>query len=160
MLWAVENGITTGATSTTFDPSGLCTRAQVVTFLWRAAGQPDPQETQCPFTDVNPNAYYYKAVLWALEEGITTGMTRTEFAPNEACTRGQVVTFLWRAEGKPDAPAANPFADVSPTSYYARAVSWAVDQGVTNGISQTSFAPGDACTRAQIVTFLYRDLAE
>ena len=157
VLWAVENGITTGTTGTTFSPNGICTRAQAVTFLWRAAGSPEPKSTSCAFTDVDPDSYYYKAVLWAVEEGITTGVTETTFAPNEQCTRAQIVTFLWRFAGKPTADTSK-FADVKTDAYYYEAVAWAVEEGITTGIHDTAFAPDCFCTRAQIVTFLFRRL--
>ncbi len=155
--WAVENGITTGATATTFNPNGSCTRGQIVTFLWRAAGKPEPTLRENPFTDVEEDDFYYKAVLWAVEEGITTGATATTFNPNGSCTRAQVVTFMWRTMGEP-APETveNPFEDVSADKYYRDAVLWAVENGITNGMSATKFAPNSTCTRAQIVTFLYR----
>ena len=132
----------------------------MVTFLWRAAGSPEPTSGANPFVDVKSDAYYYKAVLWVVENGITTGTSADKFSPNSACTRAQVVTFLWRAEGKP-APVstANPFKDVNPSEYYGQAVLWAVENGVTTGTSADRFSPASTCTRAQIVTFLYRDMA-
>ena len=157
VLWAVENGITTGTSGTTFSPNGICTRAQAVTFLWRVAGSPEPKSSSCAFTDVDPDSYYYKAVLWAVEEGITTGVTETTFAPNEQCTRAQIVTFLWRFAGKPTADTSK-FADVKTDAYYYEAVAWAVEEGITTGIHDAAFAPDCFCTRAQIVTFLFRRL--
>ncbi len=161
VLWAYENGITAGATATTFNPDGNCTRAQVVTFLWRAAGKPEPTTTNNPFTDVDSDDYFYKAVLWAVEEGVTAGATATTFNPKGACNRAQVVTFMYRAAGSPAVSGAdNPFADVPADKYYHDAVLWAVENGITSGISATKFAPNNTCTRAQIVTFLYRGYAE
>lgn len=157
VLWAVANGITTGTSKTAFSPDNPCTRGQVVTFLWRAAGSPQPEQIDNPFTDVPENQYYYKAVLWAVENSITTGTTKTTFGPDQSCTRGQVVTFLWRAAGRP-APqkAENPFGDVPTGQYYYDAVLWAVEEGITTGTSKTAFSPDKPCTRGQIVTFIYR----
>ena len=155
--WAVANNVTNGTSETTFSPNVGCTRAQVVTFLWRAAGQPEPTEGTNPFTDVKEGTYYYKAVLWAVEKGITNGTSETTFDPDETCTRGQIVTFLWRREGKPAPTGANnPFADVKPSAYFGSAVLWAVETGITNGTSETTFEPNEGCTRAQVVTFLWR----
>ncbi len=159
VLWAVSQGVTSGVSATRFAPNDPCTRAQVVTFLWRAAGEPQPTSTKNPFTDVNTSAYYYKAVLWAVENGITTGMSATSFGPNNPCTRGQVVTFLYRAAGGSGAyDGENPFQDVKSTDFYYNAVLWAVDYGITTGMTATTFAPGSTCTRGQVVTFLYRFL--
>ena len=155
--WAVANNVTNGTSETTFSPNVGCTRVQVVTFLWRAAGQPEPTERTNPFTDVKEGTYYYKAVLWAVEKGITNGTSETTFDPDETCTRGQIVTFLWRREGMPAPTGANnPFADVKPSAYFGSAVLWAVEKGITNGTSETTFEPNEDCTRAQIVTFLWR----
>lgn len=156
IAWAVKNAITEGVNDTIFAPGASCTRAQMVTFLWRANGSPEPTVTELPFTDVAVDAYYAKAVLWAVENGITTGTSDTAFDPDGVVTRAEAVTFLWRATGNPAADG-KLFADVESTKYYAEAVRWAVANGVTKGVSNTSFAPGSACTRAQIVTFLYRD---
>ena len=153
--WAVEKGVTEGTSATTFSPDAACTRAQIVTFLYRAAGSPAVKSTVNPFTDVTASDYYYNAVLWAVENGITTGTSETTFSPNESCTRAQCVTFLYRAVGSA-ATAKAIFTDVSADAYYAPAVDWAVEKGVTTGTSATTFSPDDACTRAQIVTFLYR----
>ncbi len=156
-LWAVANDITTGTSKTTFSPEEACTRGQIVTFLWRAAGYPEPEATTMPFTDVKNSAYYRKAVLWAVENGITTGTSETTFSPNDPCTRGQIATFLWRANGKPALKSANmPFNDVAKKDFYYTAVLWAVENKITSGTSKTTFAPQDSCTRGQIVTFLYR----
>ena len=156
VLWAVENNITTGTEPTAFSPAKSCSRAQIVTFLWRAAGSPAPVSAQMPFTDVPADSYYYDAVLWAMEKGITKGMTDTTFEPSATCTRGQIVTFLWRAKGGEAAEGENPFADVSADAYYTQAVLWAVKNNITTGKEATLFAPADPCSRAQIVTFLYR----
>lgn len=159
--WAVEKGITTGMTATTFAPYDTCTRAQAVTFLWRAAGKPEVSaETAVAFTDVDTNAYYYKAVLWAVENGITNGMSETSFAPEATCTRSQIVTFLYRMQKSPETTAENPFTDVAADATYANAVLWAVENGITKGATDTTFDPAGYCTRGQIVTFLYRALAE
>ena len=154
--WAVENGITKGTDDTHFSPDGICTRAQAVTFLWRAAGSPEPKTNTMPFTDVNAGSYYYDAVLWAVENGITKGTSDTTFSPNMTCSRAQIVTFLWRSEKSPAAGTANPFADVKSTAYYAGAVLWAVENDITKGTTNTTFSPDADCTRAQIVTFLWR----
>lgn len=156
VLWAVANGITSGVDATHFDPNGTCTRAHAVTFLWRAAGQPEPKTTQMPFKDVKAGSYYEKAVLWAVENKITNGTSTTTFSPDENCTRAQIVTFLWRSEGEPYASDSNnPFTDIA-SDYYMDAVFWAVKEGITNGTTPTTFSPNDRCTRAQIVTFIYR----
>ena len=152
--WAVKNGITTGVGNDLFAPEQPCTRAQIVTFLWRAAGSPEPK-TASSFTDVPANAYYAKAVAWAVENGITNGMTATMFAPDATCTRGQSVTFLHRAL-KGSASGSTNFTDVASDAFYADAVNWAVANNVTNGTSNTTFSPNADCTRAEIVTFLYR----
>lgn len=152
--WAVDKGITNGLSDTMFGPYESCTRAQIVTFLWRAAGSPEPK-TASSFTDVPANAYYAKAVAWAVENGITNGMTETTFAPNATCTRGQSVTFLYRALKGTASGSAN-FTDVKSDAFYADAINWAVANNVTNGTSNTTFSPNADCTRAEIVTFLYR----
>ena len=152
--WAVDKGITNGLSDTMFGPYESCTRAQIVTFLWRAAGSPEPK-TASSFTDVPANAYYAKAVAWAVENGITNGMTETTFAPDATCTRGQSVTFLYRALKGTASGSAN-FTDVKSDAFYADAINWAVANNVTNGTSNTTFSPNADCTRAEIVTFLYR----
>ena len=154
--WAVENGITKGTDDTHFSPDGICTRAQAVTFLWRTAGSPASKTSTMPFTDVPAGSYYYDAVLWAVENGITKGTSDTTFSPNMTCTRAQIVAFLWRSEKSPAAGTANPFADVKSTAYYADAVLWAVKENITKGTTSTTFSPNADCTRAQIVTFLWR----
>ncbi len=157
VAWAVENGVTSGTSATTFSPNNACTRAQIVTFLWRAAGSPEPEATVNPFTDVSTSAYYYDAVLWAVDRGITNGTSATTFSPDATVTRGQTVTFLWRYAGSPTTGTGS-FTDVAADAYYATAVAWAAAEGVTSGTSATTFSPDAACTRAQIVTFLYRYL--
>ena len=160
VLWAVNHTpqITKGTSDTTFSPNATCTRGQVVTFLWRAMGEPEPTSTANKFSDVATSDYFYKAVLWAVEKGITLGTSDTTFSPNDPCTRAHVVTFLWRAEGQPSASGANPFADVASGQYYYSAVLWAVSKNITQGTSAATFSPDNPCTRAQIVTFLYRDM--
>ncbi len=153
--WALRNGYANGMSATRFGVDSPCTRAQVVTFLWRVAGSPETEGNN-PYRDVKPTAYYYEAVLWASQNGITAGKTAKTFAPAETCTRAQVVTFLWRMAEKPEAGTENPFRDIRETAYYHDAVLWAVHQGITAGKTKTSFAPDEDCTRAQIVTFLYR----
>lgn len=158
--WAVNNKITNGTSSTTFSPYKNCNRAEIVTFLWRAAGSPEPTVTRNPFTDVNSvrDASYYKAILWASQKGITAGSTATTFSPYQECTRSQIVTFLYRYAGKPSGNYTNPFKDVSSVneaSYY-NAILWAVGKGITQGTSTTTFSPYASCTRGEAVTFLYR----
>lgn len=158
--WAVDRGITVGASAMKFDPNGICTRAQAVTFLWRALGKPAAKNTAMPFTDVAADAYYADAVLWAVENKIVLGVSETKFDPDGICTRAQIVTLLWRAAESPAAGSANPFADVAADAYYADAVLWAVGKEITIGTSGTTFSPNRICTRAEIVTFLYRTLAK
>lgn len=156
--WAITHDpfITDGTSESTFSPAAACTRAQVVTFLWRAENKPKPTITACPFTDVKEGAYYYDAVMWAVEKGITDGTGKTTFSPNEKVTRGQFVTFLARCAGKDTAAAGTPFTDVPASAYYAGPVAWAYQAGITDGKTETTFGPKDTCTRAQVVTFLYR----
>ena len=156
VLWAVEEEITNGMDVGIFAPDTTCTRGQIVTFLWRAAGKPTPSTKKNPFTDVKAGAYYYDAVLWAVEMGITNGMDATHFSPDATCTRGQVVTFLWRAGDEPIAGGTNSFQDVKSNAYYYKAVIWAVENQITNGMDVGIFAPDATCTRGQIVTFLFR----
>ncbi len=158
--WAVDKAVTSGKTVTTFAPNESCTRAQAVTFLWRAAGSPEPTASEMTFTDVKAGSYYYKAVLWAVENKITSGMSDTLFAPDATCSRSQIVTFLYRMQNSPESKAENPFTDVKADAYYANAVLWAVENGVTTGASATTFDPAGDCTRGQIVTFLYRCLSK
>ena len=158
--WAVDRGITVGASAMKFDPNGICTRAQAVTFLWRALGKPAAKNTAMPFTDVAADAYYADAVLWAVENKIVLGVSETKFDPDGICTRAQIVTLLWRAAESPTADSANPFTDVAADAYYTDAVLWAVGKEITIGTSGTTFSPNRICTRAEIVTFLYRTLAK
>ena len=159
IMWAYKSKITTGVTDTTFAPKDSCTRAQIVTFLYRAAGSPEVSESVTnPFTDVSKDSVYYNAIMWAVEKGITTGVTKTTFEPGSPCTRAQIVTFLYREAGSPELAkdAANPFSDVSDSSVYYNAILWAVEKGITTGVTETTFVPNDTCTRAQAVTFLFR----
>ena len=154
--WAAENGIASGTSRYTFSPNAVCTRAQTLTFLWRAAGSPLPRYRVCPFTDVKPTDYYYNAVLWAVEQGITTGLNATTFGPDVTVDRGQVATFLYRVASASAPATFNPFTDVKSTAYNYNAILWAYDNRITTGTSDTTFSPDAYCTRAQIVTFLYR----
>ena len=156
VIWAVKKDITSGTSATTFDPDGNCTRAQAVTFLWRAAGSPEPKSAAMPFTDVPAGSYFEKAVLWAVENGITKGTSDTTFTPDASCTRAQIVTFLWRANGSHAVSGNSAFSDVAADAYYAAAVAWAEKNGVTGGIGGGLFGSDNNCTRAQIVTFIYR----
>lgn len=156
--WAVEKGITKGTSDSTFTPDGVCTRAQAVTFLWRAAGSPAAKASSLPFADVKAGSYYDDAVRWAVENGVTVGTSATTFSPNATCSRAQIVTFLWRAQKSPAAGSANPFDDVAGSAYYADAVQWAVQKDITKGTGATAFSPDANCIRAQIVTFLYRSM--
>lgn len=156
VVWAVKKDITSGTSATTFNPDGSCTRAQAVTFLWRAAGSPEPKSAAMPFTDVPAGSYFEKAVLWAVENGVTKGTSDTTFGPDASCTRAQIVTFLWRAGGSPAVSGNSAFSDVASDAYYAAAVAWAEKNGVTGGIGGGLFGSDNTCTRAQIVTFLHR----
>ena len=158
VIWAVDKGITTGTSATTFNPNGICTRAQAVTFLWRAAGSPAAKTKVMPFADVKAGSYYYDAVLWAVEQGITKGTSDTMFSPDATCTRAQIVTFLWRAGGSPAVSGNSAFTDVASDAYYAAAVTWAEKNDVTGGIGGGLFGSNNNCTRAQIVTFIYRSV--
>lgn len=161
VLWAIGKNITVGVDETNFAPFAQASRGQMVTFLWKAAGKPEPVTTECPFTDISPDAYYYKAVLWACENGITAGKAADSFAPDDSVTRGQAVTFLWKvnssviADMQEEGSASVPFTDISPDAYYYRAILWAYGNGITAGTSPTTFSPDELCTRGQIVTFLY-----
>ena len=161
VMWAVENGIASGIKAHKFYPDEDCTRGQIVTFLWRAAGSPEPAATETPFNDVLQNSYYYKAILWAMENGIASGTGRGTFSPEDSCTRGQALLFLWRANGSP-APQStdNPFKDLDENTYYYSAVLWAAEQGISSGVGRGKFAADDACTRGQAVAFLYRAFEE
>ena len=158
VLWALENGITTGVTATEFRPGTTCTRGQVVTFLWRAKGCPEPKTKTNPFTDVSSTSAFYKAILWAYENDITSGTTATTFNPGGTCTGGHVVTFLWRADGKPSASGSSAIASANPGKYFTDAVAWADSAGLLSGAGGT-FSPSAQSPRANIVTYLYRDLA-
>lgn len=153
--WAVEKGLTSGTGPSSFSPNAPCTRGQIVTFLWNASGQPEPRRTGSAFVDVGSSDYFYKAVLWAAEEGIASGTDATHFTPDRACSRGEAVTFLWRWDGCASGTASY-FNDVSRLSYYKSAVDWAVAKGITSGTGNDGFSPNGPCTRGQIVTFLYR----
>ena len=156
--WAVARKITSGIGNNLFAPDRSCTRAQIVTFLWRAAGSPEPQALSSAFADVPASAYYSKAIRWAAEQGITNGIDSTHFSPDATCTRAQIVTFLWRSMGQPHSTGnvSTAFTDVDQSAYYASAAAWAVEQGVTYGTTAQTFSPGKQCSRAQAVTFLYR----
>ncbi len=156
VLWAVDQNITKGVGDGKFAPLKTCTRAEAVTFLWRAMGEPTPTSTSCKFTDVEKNAYYYTAVLWAVEENITTGTSATTFAPNMTLTREQFVTLLWRTAGEPNVTAKVTFTDVASGVYYEKAVQWAVEEKITEGVGNNMFGPRRDCTRSQIVTLLMR----
>ena len=153
----MDKGITTGTSATTFSPDATCTRAQIVTFLWRAAGSPEPK-AMSTFVDVSADAYYAKAVAWAVENGITGGTGDGKFSPDATCTRAQAVTFLWRANGSPAVSGNAAFRDVAANAYYAAAVAWAEKNGITGGIGGGLFGSNNNCTRAQIVTFLYSSM--
>ena len=160
VIWAVDKGITTGTDATHCSPDGICTRAQAVTFLWRAAGSPAAKSAVMPFADVKAGSYYETAVLWAVENGITKGTSDTMFSPDATCSRAQIVTFLWRANGSPAVSGNSAFTDVAADAYYAAAVTWAEKNSVTGGIGGGLFGSNNNCTRAQIVTFIWRALAE
>ena len=159
VLWAHENGISNGMDDTHFIPTGMCNRAQIVTFLWRAMGKPAPTTTVNPFVDVIERDFFYDAVLWAHENGITNGVDATHFNPTGECNRAQAVTFLWRAVGEPESTADVDFTDVQPGQFYSAAVAWAFEKGITNGMGDGTFGVLESCNRAQVVTFLYRALA-
>ena len=159
VVWAVDKGITNGMDATHFAPDGTCTRAQIVTFLWRSCGSPKPASGLNPFSDVAPGQWYTDAVLWAMEKGITTGTSDNTFSPDAGCTRGQVATFLWRSQGLPASGGSNIFTDIGAGAYYYDAVLWAVANNITNGMGDGTFAPDATCTRGQIVTFLFRAMA-
>ena len=157
VLWAVKNQVTNGTSPSTFAPRETCTRGQIVTFLWRAAGCPEPKSTSNPFRDVHSGNYFYKAVLWAVEKGITTGTSNTSFSPKNTCTRAEAATFIWRALGsRIDMETIHPFGDVPRGSYYETAVLWLTDFGIVGGTGNGNFSPKKTCTRAEVVTMLYR----
>lgn len=157
VAWAVGEGVTNGITETAFGPDEICTRGQIITFLWRASGSPDPIGTIRYFGDVDSDAYYYKACQWAHERGMADDAS---FAPEEPCTRAMAVEFIWRQAGSPIVRGSSDFSDVTARASYAKAVAWAVGKGITNGITETTFGPDETCTRGQIVTFLFRYLGE
>ena len=157
--WAWKNGITAGTSETTFSPYMGATRGQIMTYLWAAAGCPEPSGTDNPFTDVAEGAYYYKPVLWAVEKGITAGTSATTFSPDQTVTRGQAMTFLYGAAGRPEG-GSEPFTDVNEGDYFAAPVAWAYSNGITVGTSETLFSPNEVCQRCQIVQFLYLHFAE
>lgn len=154
--WAVKKGITSGTSTTTFSPNAPCTRGQAVTFLWRAAGKPEPANSGTSFGDVKSGAYYEKAVQWAVENGITSGTGNGKFSPEATCTRAQIVTFMYRAENSPAVSEGSSFSDVASTAYYKDAVQWAAENEITSGTGNGKFSPENKCVRGQIVTFLYR----
>ncbi|MBR4078376.1 MAG: S-layer homology domain-containing protein, partial [Oscillospiraceae bacterium] len=154
--WAAERNVTGGVGNGRFGAYDGCTRAQVVTMLWAANGKPEPKSANNPFTDVAGNAWYAKAVLWAVENGITTGVSDTMFGPDRTCTRAQIVTFLYAAAKKPPISGENPFKDVGESDWFLIPVLWAAEEGVTGGIGEGKFGPNDVCTRAQVVTFLHK----
>ena len=156
VAWAVENGITSGTGTSTFSPSKTCTTAEILTFLWRAAGSPEPTGEENPFTDVATDAYYFKPALWAYEQGLLSG---TQLQGDAPCTRASTVTYLWKLAGSPEMDAPD-FTDVPADADYAQAVAWAVEQGITSGTGSGTFSPDQICDRSQIVTFLYQDFAE
>ena len=156
--WATESKITAGISKTAFCPDAACTRAQVVTFLWRTAGSPAPKSTKIPFTDVPADSYYHDAILWAIENNITAGTSDTSFSPDAKCSRGQIVTFLWRTQKSPIVSGTNVFHDIEENAYYNNAIQWAVNQKIASGTSEDTFSPNTDCTRGQIVTFLWRFL--
>ena len=157
VMWALDNGVTAGVEENLFGPNESCTRCQIVTFLWRANGSPKPKATESPFSDVEPDDYFYNAVLWAAENGITAGIGDGLFGPYYVCTRSQAMTFLWRAKGSPEHETEeSPFSDVEPDDFYYAAVLWAVEHHVTVGIGDGLFGSNDECTRGQIITFLYK----
>lgn len=155
-MWAVNKGIALGATETSFNPSGISTRAEMITFLWRAAGMPESFSDSTSFSDISESNYYYKAVLWATEIGIVKGSSATVFDPDAACTRAQAVTFLYRFAGVNSKYSNNTFVDINASNYYSNAVNWAANTRITVGTSTNAFSPNADCTRAQIITFLYR----
>jgi len=160
VAWAAEQGITAGVSETEFAPENSCTRSQILMFLWKAAGSPAAKSTENPFTDISEQDAYYQAVLWAVENGITLGVDEQTFAPNDTVTRAQAVAFQYRAAGNPVVGGQQQFNDVSAADYYAEAVAWALEQGITSGTGDNQFSPADHCTRAQIVTFLYNSQAK
>ncbi len=155
VAWAAEQGVTAGVSETEFAPENSCTRSQILMFLWKAAGSPAAKGTENPFADISEQDAYYQAVLWAVENGIALGVDEQTFAPDDTVTRAQAVAFLHRAAGNTGVGGQQQFDDVSAEDYYAEAVAWALEQGITSGTGNNRFSPADHCTRAQIVTFLY-----
>lgn len=159
--WAVEHGITEGTSNTTFAPKDFCSRGQVITFLWKAMGSPEPLRSTSPFTDVPEDAYYTKAVLWAAEQKIASGSSDTTFSPNAPCSRAQVMTFLWKLKGQPEVTdTTSSFPDVTQDDYFYTPVMWAAKEEITTGLIDSRFGANDQCNRAQVVTFLWHALAE
>lgn len=159
--WAVEHGITEGTSNTTFAPKDFCSRGQVITFLWKALGSPEPLHSTNPFTDVPSDAYYTKAILWASENGIASGTTDSTFSPEAPCSRAQVMTFLWKMKGQPDPESTeSPFPDVTSSDYFYQPVLWASEENITTGLIDSRFGAQDQCNRAQVVTFLWHVLGE
>ena len=157
VYWAAENGVVSGTSEGKFNPGKTCTRAELLTMLWRAAGSPDASQVELPFTDTDSDDYWYRAAQWACREKITTGATASTFGPKAPCTRAQTVSFLWAAQGKPQPQGSeNPFTDLKEGKFYYKAALWAYENGVTSGATATTFAPNKPCTRAQAVTFLYK----
>lgn len=156
VMWAVTNGITMGTTTTTFSPDNTCTNAHIITFMWRAAGSPEPTIVS-PFTNLTGNEYYAKAAVWAYEKGMVTG---SKFEAGKACTRAMTMEYFWKQAGSPKTAVTNKFTDVSANASYAQAVAWAVANNITLGVTENTFVPNKTCTRAQIVTYLYRALVE
>lgn len=159
VVWAVEQGITSGTSPKTFSPKASCSRAQFVTFLWRAAGSPAPENTECPFDDISPKKYYYQAAVWAEENGYVKGIKERRFGADVNCTRGQAMTILWRYSGSPNVSVYLPFNDVPNDAYFYAAVRWAYKNHITSGTSANMFSPEKSCSRAEMVTFLYKLLA-
>lgn len=156
ILWAVKNDVTAGVSDTEFAPNDPCTRAQIITFMWSAAGRWDPQTNENPFVDIQPTDYFYKAVLRAKECNVTAGVTPDHFAPHQTCTRAQAITMMWASDGKNKVSSQVNFSDVSPDDYYYDAVQWAIANGITAGVGNGEFGPNQLCTRAQILTFIYK----
>jgi hypothetical protein len=156
VVWAAQSGIAAGVTDSTFEPNTACNRAQIVSFIWRFAGSPVMEGLENPFVDVEEGRYYYDAVLICHSAGVVAGVSENAFAPNKTCTRAEAVTFLWRLNGEPEATIENPFTDLDEDAYYYEAVLWAVENGITAGMTETTFAPHMTCTRGHIVSFLYR----
>lgn len=160
VIWAVNKGVTKGTSSNTFSPNKVCTRAEAITLLWRASGSPASNTSIKKFKDVTKDSYYYDAVAWAVEKGICFGTSKDTFSPNKNCNRAEIVTFIWRVQKSPEVNGSNPFNDVTTNAYYSKAVMWAVRENVTKGITESLFGPRNVCTRAQIVTFVWRTMGQ